>query len=148
MIESDNEVVDQDESEAGSPSTGTDSITLITPQNKRRIEKCPDDAVPLPNPFPLPKHYRAEVEASLNKKQLSSSERRQFVSSIAAAMLCYKRYPTSEDYQNIGSTIITAYPFMKSPAGSPAVSAYMYACMHTLRIWMLAKCLIYIICSN
>lgn len=67
VIESDNEVVDQDESEAGSPSTGTDSITLITPQNKRRIEKCPDDAVPLPNPFPLPKHYRAEVEASLKK---------------------------------------------------------------------------------
>lgn len=145
VVDSDNEEAEQIESEPGSPSMGTDSSTLITPQKKRKIEKCLDDAVPLPNPFPLPKHYSAEVEASLKKKQLSSSARRQFVNSIASAMLYYKRYPTKEDYQNVGSAIITTYPFMKSPAGSPAVSAY--ACMHTLHGCLLSTWSTFI-CSN
>ena len=36
-------------------------------------------------------------------------------------MLLYKRYPTSADYENVAHTIISKYPFMQSPHGTPHV---------------------------
>ena len=89
---------------------------------KKKIEKLEEDAVPLPDPFPLPKHYSAEVEAALRATKMTNVTRRAFIGKIAAAMLYYKRYPTHDDYINVGRAIIESYPFMKSPVGSPAVS--------------------------
>ena len=86
------------------------------------MEKSEEDAVPLPDPFPLPKHYSVEVETGLKNKSLSDHARKAFINKVASAMLFYKRYPTSEDYKNFGRSVIQKYPFLKSPFGSPAVS--------------------------
>ena len=45
-----------------------------------------------------------------------------FLSSVASAMLVFKRYPTKEDYVNVARSIIEKYDFMSSPAGTPYVS--------------------------
>ena len=67
--------------------SSTGSTVDNASEKKRRVQKSmPDDAVPLPSPFPLPKHYSADVEVALTAKQFSTSARRQFVSSIAVAM--------------------------------------------------------------
>ena len=42
-----------------------------------------------------------------------------FTGEVAAALLCYKRYPTKEDYLNVSRAIIRKYPFMGAPVGSP-----------------------------
>ena len=54
---------------------------------KKKIEKLEEDAVPLPDPFPLPKHYSAEVEAALRATKMTNVTRRAFIGKIAAAML-------------------------------------------------------------
>lgn len=64
--------------------------------------------------LPLPKHYSADVEVALKTKLFNSVAQKQFVGSTAAAMLCYKCYPTSADYQNMGRTVIAEYSFLKS----------------------------------
>ena len=81
-----------------------------------------DDAIPLPNRFPLPNHYHSEVETVL---KVSNVSRQAFIARIASLMLNYKRYPSSEDYANVGQAIIMKYPFLKSPVGSPAVYFYL-----------------------
>ena len=45
-----------------------------------------------------------------------------FLSTVAAAMFTYKRYPTSDDYNNVARAIATKYPFMKGTTGNPYVS--------------------------
>ena len=85
-------------------------------------KKSPEDTAPLPDPFPLPSHFSAAVEMALSSKSMTTTTRRGFVGKVAASMLCYKRYPTREDYENVGRAIIEKYPFLRSPAGSPAVS--------------------------
>ena len=127
VLESDDDEVDDWEKHG----TSTDSVAVRMPKKIQKIDKCYDDTVPLLNPFPLPKHYSAEVEVALKAKQMSSIARKQFVGSVATAMLFNKRYPTSADCQNVGSTVIAQYPFLRSPAGSPAVSA-INACMERL----------------
>ena len=98
-------------------------ITEQPPARKRKAkEKSEEDAIPLPNPFPLPKHYGSEVEAALNDRKLTNRTRKAFIAKIASSMLYHKRYPTADDYANVGQAVVQKYPFMKSPAGSPAVS--------------------------
>ncbi len=110
-------------SDSESEGLGIDSIVEI-PILKRKnpIVKCEEDSIPLPNPFPLPKHYDADVECALRAKKMTTVARKAFIGKVASAMLCFKRYPTADDYNNVGYTITQAYPFMKSPAGPPAVS--------------------------
>ena len=68
--------------------------------------KDADDTVSLPLPFPLPKHYSADVEVALRTKKMSTETTRRFVSSIAGTMLTYKRYPSQEDYRNVTESVI------------------------------------------
>lgn len=103
-------------------SASTDSIVELSTKRRKVSTKCEEDAVPLPDPFPLPKHYSTEVEVALKAGRLTNVTRQAFVGKVASSMLYYKRYPTSDDYINVGRTVIQKYPFMKSPAGSPAVS--------------------------
>ena len=84
--------------------------------------KTEDDAVPLPDPFPLPKHYRADVEVALANGKMTKETTSSFLSSIASAMLVYKRYPTHDDYVGVARTILQKYSFMASPVGTPYVS--------------------------
>ena len=91
-------------------------------KKRKKVIKTADDHIPLPNPFPLPKHYRADVEVALDKKEMTAETTSAFLSSIASAMLVYKRYPTREDYITVGRSVIQQYDFMAQPTGTPYVS--------------------------
>ena len=71
--------------------------------------------MPLPDPFPLPKHYSVKMETAIKEQKSSKVARQAFVGKVAAAMLFYKRSPTSEDYANVGRTVVQKYPRLKSP---------------------------------
>ena len=90
-------------------------------QEKRRLLKSEDDSIPLPDPFPLPKHYQRNVEEALRSGKLSSKERRIFLSDIASSMLRFKRYPSRDDYVSVSCAVIKAYPFLKATTGRPYV---------------------------
>ena len=55
--------------------------------------------------------------------------KRQFLSSIASAMFAYKRYPDKDDFQNVARSIVSKYPFLKPPHGSPYVSCIFVYCI-------------------
>lgn len=99
-----------------------ESHSVPAAPKKRGIVKSEEDSVPLPYPFPLPKFYGADVDAALKAKKMTSVTRQGFISKLASAMLCYKRYPSTEDYNNVGIVVTQTYPFMKMPVGSPSVS--------------------------
>ena len=88
------------------------------------VQKTEDDAVPLPDPFPLPKHYQRNVEEALKSGKMLMKEGRMFLSDIASAMLRYKRYPSRDEYVSVSCAVIQAYPFLKSTSGRPYVSCY------------------------
>ena len=97
-----------------------DEVKVIVSSKKLKAVKEEDDAIPLPNPFPLPNHYHSEVETALKLGRLSNVTRQAFIA---------KRYPSSEDYANVGQAIIMKYPFLKSPVGSSAVCFYFLVCV-------------------
>ena len=91
---------DDDESLKSSSSTST----LKT--KKTTVKKDPEDSIPLPSPFPLPKYYPYGVEQALNSKQMTRETTTKFMSCIA----------------NVTQHLIDKYPHLKSPTGSPHVS--------------------------
>lgn len=107
-------------------STGT--VSAFTKETKKRFLKTEDDDVPLPDPFPLPKHYRMDVETALKSGKMNRQTRSAFFSSIASAILQYKRYPDKEDYIIVAHSIISKYPFFKTPGGANYVSV-LYVCV-------------------
>ena len=100
-----------------------DDVEVIVSSKKLKAVKEEGDAIP--NPFSLPNHYCSEVETVLKLGRLSNVTRQAFIASIVSLMLNYKRYPSSEDYANVGQAIIMKYPFLKSPVSSPAVCFYL-----------------------
>lgn len=92
----------------------------MTLQNKKG--KTKDDAIPLPDPFPLPKHYQRNVEEALKSGKMLTKERRMFLSDVASEMLRYKCYPSRDDYVSVSCAVIQAHPFLKSTSGRPYVS--------------------------
>ena len=90
---------------------------------KSMISKTEDENIPLPDPFELPKNFRPDVASALKLGKMTLSTNRAFLSSIASAMVVYKKYPSSDDYINVARTIVNRYPFMKSPTGKPYVSS-------------------------
>ncbi len=102
----------------GSPDAQTPKLT-----KKLKVIKTEDDAVPLPDPFPLPKYYRADVEIALASGKMTKETMSAFLSAVAGAMLVYKRYPTRDDYVCVARTVVQKYNFMSSPVGTPHVSA-------------------------
>ena len=93
----------------------------VSASKRRRVVKDSDDYVPLPDPYPLPKHFQADVEMSLNEGKMTRDTNRKFISAIASSILAYKKYPSSEDYINVGRTVLKKYPFLRSPQGTPQV---------------------------
>lgn len=103
--------------------TGCSFDDITTPPPKRKkIIKTEKDAIPLPYPFPLPNHYRSDVDLAVHSGKMTKEMTTSFITSIAHAMLASKRYPTPDDYICVGRTVIKQYPFMASPAGTPYVS--------------------------
>lgn len=90
---------------------------------RKKVFKKEEDMIPLPDPFPLPKHYKADVEIALKQRKMSWTTRCQFISDIASTMLGYKQYPSNEDYENVARTVVSRYPFLRAPprAGTPHV---------------------------
>ena len=82
--------------------TSRKASTFFLPisSKKRKFVKTEDDTIPLPDPFPLPKRYRADVEVALASGKMTKETMSAFlkVSAVAAAMLVYKHYPTREDF--------------------------------------------------
>lgn len=97
---------------------------------KKRIVKTEDDSVPLPDPFPLPKHYGQDIEVALERKTMSSKEKRRFISEVASAMLRFKRYPTHDDYLCVARSVVKKYPFLKSSDAKPCVSCMESTCLY------------------
>ena len=70
--------------ESSQPSSLVKTEPPLTSQPK--IRKTEDDAMPLPDPFPLPKHYPHDLQSALQTK-MSVKDKQRFVSKIASAML-------------------------------------------------------------
>lgn len=123
------EVLDETcNSDDGMESTTASTSIGSTISRKRKISKTADDSVPLPEPFPLLKHYRKDVEEALKNGKMNKETRSSFLHAVASAMLMYKKYPTRDDYTNVGRSIIASYPFLKSPTqfGTPHVRYQYY----------------------
>ena len=52
----------------------------MSASKRRRVVKDLDDYVPLPDPYPLPKHFQADVEMSLNEGKMTRDTNRKFIS--------------------------------------------------------------------
>jgi len=91
------------------------------PKKKKKTQRTAEDDTPLPNPFPLPKHYGSDVEAALQAKKFCKTTRTGFISKVASAMLCYKNMPMREDYINVSQAVIAKYSFLKSTEGTAEV---------------------------
>ena len=80
------------------------NFSPVTKQVKK-IQKTEDDAIPLPDPFPLPKHYRSDVEVALKSQKMTTETRSCFILAVASAMLRYKWYPSRDDYVCIAHAV-------------------------------------------
>ena len=88
------------------------------------LKKTEEDE--LPDPFPLPKNYPTDVEIALRSKKMTKETMKAFMSSVASAMLTYKRYPNKQEYTRVAKDILLKFPFMKPLNGSPTVSLLNY----------------------
>ena len=100
--------------------------------------------MPLPAPFPLPKHYPHDIQSALQTKKMSVKDKQRFVSEIASAMLRFTNYPTRDDYFCVARTVLNKYPFLKTSDKKPYVSdngfrCYTCTCTCTMYI-IVAKC--------
>ena len=64
------------------------------------------------------------MASALSTGMITTETTKSFLSAVASAMFTFKRYPTNDDYSNVACTIVTKYPFLKSPMGKPHVSVY------------------------
>jgi hypothetical protein len=92
-----------------------------TKAKKQKFHKTEDDSIPLPDPFPLPKHYPTSIETALKRGNMAYKEKQAFLSEVASAILRFKRYPTHDDYVCVARSVTNKYPFLKSTCGKPYV---------------------------
>ena len=95
------------------PEKPTTSAKFILQTLPKTISKTNDHDVPLPSPFALRQNYRADVAAALEAGQMTSDTEKAFFSSIASAILKYKKMPTTEDYIDVATSIIKNIHFSK-----------------------------------
>ena len=77
----------------------------------KAVKKIKEEVI-LPDPFPLPANYRADVEVALKTGQITRVTRASFVSSVADAMFAFKRHPSRDDYVIVAKQMISKYPFL------------------------------------
>lgn len=115
----------------GNDTNGGDAADIfakLSMKKKPRFVKSPEDHTPLPDPFPLPAHYREDVERCLKSKNMTQPTKKLFFSAVASAMLSYKRYPSSTDYHCVYRTIKMKYTFPETESGDQEVYMYLF-CM-------------------
>ena len=91
------------------------------------VKKEPDDTIQLPSPFPLPKYYPCNVEQAFKITRETTS---MFTFCVAGAMLIYKCYLMSQDYNHDAHAVVDKYPHLNSPQGSPNVSLLKHVGTH------------------
>ena len=126
LSDEESEILDSSKFEAVADDSITSDGNSLKIRKRRRLEKSKEDSIPLPNPYPLPKHYRRDVEEALKRKALTKDTHSHFLSTVASSMFAFKRYPTSEDYKNVTKAIVQKYSFFKSSVGTPTVSLFNY----------------------
>jgi len=94
------------ESSSYSPSTGTPAITV------KREKRTRDLDVQLPNPYPLPQQFPAVVEAGIAAENPQIITK--FLSCLASSRLCYKQYPTRDEYVQVAQQVINKYKSMRA----------------------------------
>ena len=86
-----------------------EEITVKT-SKRHRLEKPMED--PLINPFPLPKNFRPDVEIALQSGQMTNETRKSFLSQVAGAIYTCKKYPSTNELENVCKQIVGVYPFL------------------------------------
>lgn len=110
------QVATSEQSESG-------SVTEETAKFKRRkFVKTEEDNIPLPDPFPLPKNFRKDIETALKLGKINQQTKAAFYSAVGSTIFSYKRYPSASEYIAVARSITSKYPFLKSPVGSTHVS--------------------------
>lgn len=95
--------------------------------------KSEDDAIPLPDPSPLPKHYPHQIEEAIASGKVSAKQKRAFLSEVASSMLRFKRYPDPDDYKCVARAVLAKYPFFKEKQGKPYVCSHIaYSYIHKI----------------
>ena len=95
----------------------------VVVSTKKRPKPCED---PLPNPFPLPKNFRPDVELALSSGKMTNETRTAYINQVGSAIFGYKRYPDKEELVHVADAIVKKYPFLESPlpGGSKTVSVH------------------------
>lgn len=66
----------------------------------------------LPDPFPLPRNFRPDVEFALKAGKMTTTTSTAFYSQVAAAIFGYKQYPSAEEFLRVAMDIAKKYPFL------------------------------------
>lgn len=95
---------------------------LFLPNAVKKVEE--DVSQCLPDPFPLPKNYRPDVEECLKLGKMTAASKACFFSTIASAVFHYKKFPTRDEKVSIAKQIVKKYPFLGTPGlGTTYVSS-------------------------
>ena len=95
-------------------SDSQDSSQFIFIAIPKIVKETKDKCNPLPDPFPLPKHFRPDVHVSLMSQRMTKNTRAAFFSAVASAMFQFKRYPSRDDYVSVARQVVSKYPFFGS----------------------------------
>lgn len=80
LSDEESEILDSSKFEAVADDSITSDGNSLKIRKRRRLEKSKEDSIPLPNPYPLPKHYRRNVEEALKRKALTKDTHSHFLS--------------------------------------------------------------------
>ena len=62
LLDEESEILDSSKIGAVADDSTTSDGDSLKIRKRQRLEKSKEDNIPLPNPYPLPKHYRRDVE--------------------------------------------------------------------------------------
>ncbi len=88
-------------------SEAKDEYTLVCIKKSKE-----DSSKPLPDPFPLPLHYRPDVEACLKQGRMTTTAKAAYFSAVAGAMFQFKRFPSRDEKVCVAKQIVAKYPFL------------------------------------
>ena len=103
-------------------------IYILKEPSKNFWMTLENSLVQFPNPYTVPVHFSRDVTECLTTGKMTKDTQNRFLSAVASHVFQIKKNPSTEDMINISQAIITKYPFMRSPTGSPYVSIPLYVC--------------------
>ena len=68
----------------------------------------------IPTPFPIPR-FRKHTQMKLDKKLLTSDDRKYMVSVLGTMLLTYVETASKNDCLIVAEALIRRYPFLKEP---------------------------------